>query len=131
MAATVSWIEDQKILCIRYEEPVHVDDILHALDQITALLDPLLDPVNLIVDLTDVRRIPANMISSYPRIYQHPGVRHRRLDHSYVVIDNYALTSVIGIFDRLFAKFQIVRTLEDAQRLIDAERTSQSEAPEE
>jgi hypothetical protein len=131
MAATISWIDDQKILCIRYEEPLQVGDIIQALDQITELLDTVQNRVNLIVDLTEVTRIPVNMISSYPRIYQHPGARHQNIARSYVVIDNDALTSVVRIFDRLFVKFQIVRTLEDAQRLIDEERASQSEAPEE
>jgi hypothetical protein len=132
MAATVSWIDDeQTIVAIRYDNPILVEDILQALDQLTALVDTASAPVDLIVDITAARGIPANMISSYPRISKHPGVGHPNVRRSYVVLENQALTSVIGIFDKLFAKFQIVRTFDEALRLIHEERASQSEAPEE
>ena len=116
---------------ISYAEPVLVEDILGALDQMAVTLDAVPAPVNVIVDLTEARRIPANLISSYPRISQHPGVAHRNAAHSYVVIESNALTSIIGIFDKLFVKFQIVRTFDEAMRLIDEERAAHSEAPEE
>jgi hypothetical protein len=132
MAATVSWIDDdQTILSIRYDNPIQVEDILRALDQLTAQVETAPAPVDLIVDITAARGIPANMISSYPRLSQHPGISHPNVHRSYVVLENQALTSVIGIFDKLFAKFQIVRTVEEALRLIHEERASQSEAPEE
>ncbi len=59
MAATVSWIDDdQTILSIRYDNPIQVEDILRALDQLTAQVETAPAPVDLIVDITAARGIP-------------------------------------------------------------------------
>lgn len=131
MAATLTWIdEDRTILVIRYEATLQPADVLMALDQMTERLNDVDHPVYLITDLSEAVGIPGNMISSYPRIARHPGVRHPNLASRVVVIDNDAMISVIKIFDKLFVRLHIVRSYDDALLLIDRQRTAQPKASE-
>jgi len=118
MIAEISWQnEDKTLLEVRYHEPLTVEDIIDTITEIANVLDTVEHKVVLLVDMTDISTIPRNLLTAYPRIAKTRGVNHPNAAASYIVVDNRVIELITSIFNRMYASFQVVRSLEEAQRL--------------
>lgn len=122
MPITVEWgNEAQTILLITYHDPLSVDEIAQAQDEQAAALDGLSHPVTFIINMLNMKDLPANLLTSLPRMGQHRVINHPNLALLIGVVDDFFLQRLSEIFSRVFRKTRAVRTLDEAYRLAEAE----------
>jgi hypothetical protein len=113
----VEWANpEQTILLYVYSDPIEVDAILQSDKQVDSMLgDRGITPA--VIDARQVRKLPTNLLGSYPKLAREGGNLRSRVSPVYCVIDNYFVEQIATIYNRLYSRFQIVRTVEDALRL--------------
>ncbi len=123
MGATVTWVNPEKtIILLEYTEPTSIEDVVQALDQSADMLDAVSHQAYLIVNMTAIKSIPRNVISYYPQLARSRGIGHPNVAIGIAVVDNAFLEMVSQVFSKVYGRFAIVSTMQEAMAYIAAKQ---------
>lgn len=123
MAFSVTWEDEAKtILRLTFESPVLITDLAGSQDAMADQLDSVSHPVFQIVDMTAMTKLPEGTLTTLPQLGRHRHTSHPNGGPAFCVVDNVLVEQIAGVFAKVFRRFVIVRTVEEAHRLI-AERS--------
>lgn len=126
MTVQAEWYNEEKtIIRIHAHDPWAIDEYSWAVQHAWSLIESVENPVHIIIDFTDVRSFPRNLLSAAPTTNKHIHPRQRLVVA--VNISPYLQTMMrvaIRVFPRLGQNLLFAQNLQDAYDLIQKHSTS-------
>lgn len=123
MPATVDWHPDfpQTVLLMVLTSPVTLAEVIEVSKEESELIKSAEHVIHTIIDLSDKPGIPDKFISNLSKIAQMPAANHPNSGIKIIVGADGVTKTFLNIFSKVYRKLQHVDTLDDANKLIEAE----------
>jgi len=119
MPVQLDWdTELTEVMYFIYSDPITPQEILDSQTHSIELLDSVEHPIDAIIDMREVKRVPKGLLSSYPSFAGHPARKHPNNGRLVCIINSRMIESLAGIFGKVYTDFRIVTTLEEAYEIL-------------